>query len=220
MPKVALTYFNIQGVAEKVRLALKVSGVEFEDVRVKMDEWQAMKPKTKYGQLPLLEIDGKEYAQSGAMLRWAGKLGDGSLYPSDAESVLRIEEVMGLADDMQREWTPAFYMGLKPAKMGHYDITDEAKAGLIKRMRTEFAEEALPRYLGHFTKFIEQNGGKFLAGELSIADLQVLPFFARFASGDLDHIPADSLEKFPAVTQWMERVRAVPAIAEWYSQKH
>jgi hypothetical protein len=31
-----------------------------------------MKPKTKYGQLPFMHIDGKEYAQSNAMLNYAG----------------------------------------------------------------------------------------------------------------------------------------------------
>ena len=43
--------------------------------------------------MPILEVDGVEYYQSGSMLRWAGTLGDGSLYPSDAASRMKVEEV-------------------------------------------------------------------------------------------------------------------------------
>jgi len=65
-----LTYFDIQGAAEKVRLAFVLSGVAFEDERVNFAQWGDMKATTKFGQLPLLSIDGGEpIAQSGAMLR-------------------------------------------------------------------------------------------------------------------------------------------------------
>lgn len=65
-----LTYFDIQGVAEKVRLAFVLNGIPFEDDRIKGAQWQEMKPNTKYGQLPELTINGGEpIGQSGAMLR-------------------------------------------------------------------------------------------------------------------------------------------------------
>ena len=55
---------------QKVRLAFKIGGVEFEDVRVNFPDWAALKPKTPFGQLPFMNIDDAEpVAQSGAMLR-------------------------------------------------------------------------------------------------------------------------------------------------------
>jgi len=48
-PKIKLTYFDIEGVAEPIRLALVLSGIPFEDHRIKFDEWPAMKPTTPYG---------------------------------------------------------------------------------------------------------------------------------------------------------------------------
>lgn len=55
--KPRLTYFPIEAVAEKVRLAFVVTGTDFDDVRVKMgsEEWKSLKPKTPNGQLPVLE---------------------------------------------------------------------------------------------------------------------------------------------------------------------
>ena len=65
-----LTYFDIKGAAEKVRLAFVLNGIPFEDERLQRAQWLELKPKTKFGQLPLLSINGQEpVAQSDAMLR-------------------------------------------------------------------------------------------------------------------------------------------------------
>ena len=97
---IKLTYFNIQGVAEKVRLALVLAGIPFVDERVPFDKWGALKPTTPYGQLPLMEINGgKPIAQSEAMLRYVGSLATAKgvpLYPTaDPDRLLAIEEAGG-----------------------------------------------------------------------------------------------------------------------------
>eukprot|EP00959_Pyramimonas_sp_CCMP1952_P282117 5896887-Pyramimonas_sp.AAC.3 len=79
--KVKVTYFNIEAVAEKLRLALSMTNTPFEDERVDFKDWQGMKPDVKFNQLPVLEVDGEKMYQSSAQLRFLGKLGDGSLYP-------------------------------------------------------------------------------------------------------------------------------------------
>ena len=97
MPKIVLTYFGFQGAGEKIRLALTLGGIEFEDRHVPFQEWAALKPSTPYGQLPLMSMDGGEpFAQSSAMLRYAGKVATENgcpLYP-DADW-LKIEEALG-----------------------------------------------------------------------------------------------------------------------------
>jgi hypothetical protein len=40
---IKLTYFNIQGAAEKIRLALALKGIPFEDERLNKDQWNALK---------------------------------------------------------------------------------------------------------------------------------------------------------------------------------
>ncbi len=101
-----LYYFDIYGRAEPARLLLTHSGVEFEDVRLTGEEFGALlgeEGKVKYGQLPLLERDGKFYAQTHAILRYLG----GSLtnpsgstyYPEDLELRVRTDELFSLIYD-------------------------------------------------------------------------------------------------------------------------
>lgn len=40
-PSIELKYFNIEGAAEKVRLAFVIGGIPFSDVRVPFDQWGA-----------------------------------------------------------------------------------------------------------------------------------------------------------------------------------
>lgn len=39
MPQYKLTYFQLRGKGEAIRMTLSVAGVEFEDVRISIDDW-------------------------------------------------------------------------------------------------------------------------------------------------------------------------------------
>lgn len=115
-PGIKLTYFNIHGAAEPTRLALALTGTPFVDDRLSFDQWKAVKPTMKYGQVPMMTRDGKQYYQSSAMLRWVGTYcGDGSLYPvfDDADTTYQVDEILGLCDDLQRAWTPCLYVSMR-----------------------------------------------------------------------------------------------------------
>ena len=43
-PKIKLTYFDVRARAELSRIILAQAGVEYEDCRIKGEEWQKMKP--------------------------------------------------------------------------------------------------------------------------------------------------------------------------------
>ena len=95
-PQIELKYFDIAGAAEKVRFTLLMGGVPFKDTRVSFKEWAELKPTTKYGQLPEMYLNGetKPYAQSGAMLRFAGAIT--GLVPKDPIKALSVDEAIGL----------------------------------------------------------------------------------------------------------------------------
>ena len=156
---IKLSYFDIEGVAEMIRLALKVQGIAFEDERVDFSDWtDHVKAKTKYGQLPLLRVnDEPVLAQSGAILRLVARM-DGpipmDLYPADTEKMVRIEECLGLAADLDKSLAPSMYMNMQSSKYGHPDCFGETDAGkdIIKGLREKWLAEDFPRFMGHYTK--------------------------------------------------------------------
>jgi hypothetical protein len=90
--KVKLQYFDIAGLGEPIRYALAIAGVDFEDARfANRDEFLAKKPTLRFGQVPYLEVDGKELFQSCAILRFIGRYFDASLYPADAAMAVQVD---------------------------------------------------------------------------------------------------------------------------------
>jgi len=73
-PQYKFYYFDIRGLGETTRMIFAQAGVQFEDARVKREDWPNIKNDMPFGQMPVLEIDGKEkIAQSGAIYRYLGR---------------------------------------------------------------------------------------------------------------------------------------------------
>lgn len=154
---VKLTYFDLRGLpGEKLRYALALTGTPFEDNRVKFDDWQALKPKTKYGVLPIIEIDGVEYSQSDSILRWIATLGDGSLYPASLR--MKVDEMLGVSDDIRGAFAPGLYLGMRPEVYGYTKETAP-----VKMIREKFMAEQFGKYVGFVEKELAQTGA-FICG--------------------------------------------------------
>ncbi|CAE7620368.1 CACNA1D [Symbiodinium sp. CCMP2592] len=91
--KPRLIYLDAKMLAEPIRLALFVGDVDFEDKRVTHQEVQELnlKGQLPFGQVPVLELDGQVFAQTEALLRWAGR--EAKLYPEEPELQLRCDAV-------------------------------------------------------------------------------------------------------------------------------
>ena len=217
--KLTLEYFNIVGVAERVRLALALNGVPFDDVRVAFADWKERKKTARYGQLPCMTLpDGREVYQSDAMLRTAGAAGDAALYPADPDARLRVDELLGLVGDMKRSWYPCIAIALRPTEYGYPQQLDgDMKATLLRALRETWIREKLPVYMGFFADHIEKNGGRFLAGDsLTIADLSAAPDILYFTKGIADYVPKDCLDKFPKIKAYLDAFYAEPRIKAYY----
>lgn len=55
------------------RLILEYNKIPYEDVRVDHENWPKLKSSTVFGQLPILEVDGKQIPQSCAMARFLAR---------------------------------------------------------------------------------------------------------------------------------------------------
>lgn len=205
---------DIEGAAEPVRLAFLLGGIPFEDDRIKFPQWKELKPKTPYGQLPVLSIDdGEMKSQSGAQLRYVASIDPtGTLYPKD--KLFEIEECIGLIQDMQKSWSPALYISMNPASFGYpedYSKTPEGKAK-VESMRKAWVEKELPVFLSRFEAKISKNGGGFLCGDTpTLADCVAIPAIRNYTRGHVDHVDVDCVKNCsPKVAEYIERFCALP----------
>ena len=67
--KPELTYFDIRGRAECIRLLLEEVGVAYQDRQLTNAEWQNLKPRMPFGQLPVFRIGDLELVQTQAIIR-------------------------------------------------------------------------------------------------------------------------------------------------------
>ncbi|KIH47917.1 glutathione S-transferase protein [Ancylostoma duodenale] len=68
-----LTYFDARGAAEIIRQIFVLAGQEYEDVRLSREDWPKHKDEMPFGQVPVLEVDGKKLAQSFAIARFLAR---------------------------------------------------------------------------------------------------------------------------------------------------
>ncbi|CAB9525929.1 S-transferase class-mu 28 kDa isozyme [Seminavis robusta] len=220
MPKIKLTYFGIEAAAEPIRLALVLSGQEFEDERIAFPDWKELKPKTPYGSLPLMTIDdGPVKTQSMAMLRWVGATCSDTLYPRD--KLYDVEEALGVVDDMKKSFEPAMYINMMPQSFGYpegFGKTDEGKEK-IKKLRTEWVEKELPKFLGRLEGLLDKSGGKWLVAGLdnpTIADCHAVVFLRSLTRGHVDYVNTQCLEVNPKVVSYVKRFCNLAPIKERY----
>ncbi len=193
--------------AETSRLALFIGGIEFEDLRPSREEIAKMKTDGTFpfGQFPVLQVDGKTIAQTGAIARFCGKLS--GLYPSKDEfAAAKVDEVIDLATDINNQMRPALR---------------EKDPKLRIEMRRELSKTILPRWLGFLEKLLQDNGdtGFFVGRSISVADLAVWRLCAWISGGIIDGLPVNLLDGFPLLSVHQSQISNLPKVVEWI-KKH
>jgi len=209
---VKLTYFNIDGLGEPIRLTLACAGVAFEDYRfANRDEFMALKPSLRFGQVPCLTADGAEIVQSAAAMRFVARAYDtsGSLYPTDLETAALVDALIDQAKDMLTGRLVFRYKDRFWGSAAAPVLTDKA----VETIEAAWLTEVLPRHFDFFSKALSASPTPWLAATPSptIADLFLATQLAQIA-GYGGKLPAD-LQAFVA------RLYAVPAVAAWKSKE-
>ena len=102
--KPKLTYFDIGGRAESIRLAFCYGGIEFEDYRVPREEWPKAKPSAPWGTIPFLDVSEGRIGQSAAILRYVGR--KAGLYPKDDFDAARVDDIGDGIEDIIKKIAP------------------------------------------------------------------------------------------------------------------
>ncbi|XP_076448336.1 glutathione S-transferase 3-like [Babylonia areolata] len=206
MADIQLFYFHeIRGRGEFLRMLLTAAGIQFEDVRIKMETWGAIfsetleteaKQATPYGQLPYIIYKGKKYAQSIPMASYFAKRF--GFYGRTDEDALKQEEVMHLVEDLRvphvRDWVYA---------------QGEKKAQMLQKLK----DIIFPRYLGYFEALLAENGnhGFFVGHSVTMADMYLYDILETLQGLG----GAEVLKDFPLLQKLCENVRSFPALKEY-----
>lgn len=203
MTKPRLTYFDAPvSRGEECRLALHLAGIDFEDVRIARSDWQAMKPTTPFGSLPILELPGQPpLGETNAILVLIGRRHD--LHPTDDFEAARHEAVMGHVEDMRANVSPTLR------------LKDEAEK---IRAREALAENYLPTWADFAEKQISDSGPFFAGEKLHVVDLKLHRAVHWIASGVIDHLPATTFAGFPKLNRLYAAVNEHDGVKAWYAK--
>ena len=194
-----LTYFNTKGLGEVTRLIFAQAGVQYEDKRVTREaEWPELKPNTPYGELPVLEVDGKQLAGSGPIARLVAErfnlAGSNDFENADIASIIVVLQAL-----IQKIFQLAF------------EKDETRKADLKKALE----EEHIPKNLGALEKRAAGNNsasGWIWGAKVTYAELHayhILSYVKMFFPNVLDKYPVlarmyTSVENLPNIAKWLE----------------
>jgi len=160
-----LYYFDIYGRAESIRFLAAHKKLELENVIVNGESMAALKEsgKLEFGQVPMLEVDGKHLAQSWAILRYLGRQND--YFPADVDLCYMIDSTIDAVED---------FLG------AYFKFNFEQDEERKKAAKETFLTKFLPNWLNAIEKRLTNNSSqKFIVADtMTIAD---------FALGNVAH---------------------------------
>ena len=212
---ITLYYFKIPfWRAEVSRLALFIGNIQFTDYRIEKKEYEIFKEIGKltnnkiapFKQLPVLEVDGKIFSQTGTIARFCGKLS--GLYPvnNDYKAAL-IDQIIEASQDINFMVTLS-NRNKDPQKM--------------QKAREILATKHLPKMFQFLENLIDDNKKTpwFVGDKISIADLAVWRLLGWLSSGLLDGVPTNILNPYKKLLSMREAVYQHPKVHEWMLTKY
>ncbi|XP_071568388.1 glutathione S-transferase-like [Temnothorax nylanderi] len=193
MPSYKLTYFHLTGLAEPIRLLFSYAGIDFVDERIDKNDWPKLKPTMPFGKVPVLEVDGKRIHQSVAIGRYVAK--QCSLAGKNDLESLEIDSTVDTIQDLLED----IYVNYVRAKEQKLEIVDETVSYYLERLDAQ----------------VKTNGGYFVGGALTWADLTFV--------GVLDYMnfltKENIVEKYENLKQLRKKVEEIPAIKSWIEKR-
>lgn len=186
-----LIYFPIHGRSMHIRYLLTDNGLDFDVEHVSGESWATLKPKTLFGQIPMLKDGDFELVQSNAILRYLAR--KHGLYGKNNEEAALIDMINDQQEDIRLAYIRMIYK--------EYDT---GKEPYIK---------ALPDQLASLEKVLSRNNGGdgFLVGDsISFADYTIFDILDNHLV-----LSPTCLDNFPKLKAFHGRMAARPKIAAY-----
>ena len=186
---------ELSGNCYKVRLFLSLLDIEYELISMNLMAGEHKSPEflklNPLGQVPVLEDDGLVFRDSQAILVYlAKKHGGEAWFPSDAAGMAQVTQwLLTAANEIAR--------GPADARVG-------TKFGGIN---VDAAQKKAESILNLIEQHLTKNQWLTL-NRPTIADIACFPYIALAPEGGV------SLDKYPAINQWCDRVKKLPNFIE------
>ncbi|GAV03519.1 hypothetical protein RvY_13928 [Ramazzottius varieornatus] len=176
-------YFDIRCRGELARFILGAAGVDYEDIRVNLASWPALKDDTPFKTLPVLDFNGVQLGQSMAIARYlATEFGLRGRTPYEQALADSVAEA---ADDVLAS---------------HLEFMFEERSSKKENMKRVFMESTLPDfllYLDQFQKVYSEEYGYIVGSKLTYADLAVYSLLEQLMSATIIDMNYFSYYKYP-----------------------
>tara|TARA_B100001115_G_C15847412_1_gene427736 strand:+ start:1731 stop:2408 length:678 start_codon:yes stop_codon:yes gene_type:complete len=202
-----LIYFAVPGRAEACRIALSLSGMNWEDVEVNGEQYNQMKNRGElpWGFLPILVTDKGTIAESSAILRYVGKMA--GFVPEDSYEAAKVDEFIDGMGPIARVMDTTF---------GIVDVDERIR---LRKKLFEPNGEAT-KALNLYEKKIGESKTGWAAGtrDMSIADLKLFTELFAFFSGNYDGIEKSMIMPYPNLLKYHDKVSNDKRIKAHYSK--
>jgi len=197
MPQYKLKYFDIRGLAEPIRLVFMQAGIPFEDVRIKFEDWPPLKEKMPFGQMPVLEVDGKQLTQSMAILRYIAR--KHGLEADDEWDRAVGDELATSWLDIQAQWIGAFQ---EPDK--------ELKKQKFQKVIEDFVK---PRLKISDERIAKSPSGFVAGNKVTWCDFVLYNILTMMK--DFLKVP---LSPYPHLEKFVHKIEELPKVKEWHAK--
>ncbi|KAJ9506519.1 hypothetical protein QJQ45_019614 [Haematococcus lacustris] len=223
------------GWAEATRLMFKLRGIPFDDVTFSHEEWPKFKPNMPFGQVPVLEVDGQQLAQTAAIERYVAKLT--GMYPDDPWQAAKGEELRCYCVECFELFNSA--RAIKDPEQqaaARRAVVDGPLQAKLAKLNEVLVSDIGPPPAPPLTPapaFTSNGHGMLLAGALmqgalgpdtfvagskdvTVFDLPIFVILSFLCSGFLPGIPKDLLLPFPGLVAYHDRIARLPGIQAVY----
>ena len=214
----------------KCRMALEEKGVQWTSRYIDLFKFDQMSPAylkiNPDGVVPTLVHDGQPVRESSAINEYIDAAFDGPrLVPADPLKAARMREFVKACDDgldaiakltmvkyilpklrnrhgdeVLREWAQK-----RPTRY-YRDLHSRGIRGEITEQELGEAMATVGELLDRVDRTLQESGGPWLLGELSLADIAVAPYMFRLTALGQDRFWSKALR--PAVNEWYQRLSA------------
>ncbi len=137
--KPQITYFDIRGRAEPIRLLLEDVGVQYEDRQITLDEWPKLRDTTAFHRMPIYREGDREIPESFAIMNYLGRKFD--LLGEDEDSRVRCDVVIEAWRDYGNRVANVFG-ALSQSEPARIEFIETEQPSLLKDLETFYLRKS------------------------------------------------------------------------------